>query len=109
MKTGLQRIVFVLVSILALSGGYLLGLRQHDHDHGSATTADSQEHKVQYTCSMHPFIIRDEPGSCPICGMALTPLKSGETGGAKEGGIVIDPTHPTEYGGTDRAGRQASP
>ena len=24
-----------------------------------------------YTCSMHPEIIRDKPGSCPICGMTL--------------------------------------
>jgi P-type Cu+ transporter len=26
---------------------------------------------TQYTCPMHPEIIRDKPGSCPICGMAL--------------------------------------
>ncbi len=29
---------------------------------------------VQYTCPMHPEIIRDQPGSCPICGMALEPM-----------------------------------
>lgn len=29
---------------------------------------------AQYTCPMHPEIIRDEPGSCPICGMALEPM-----------------------------------
>ncbi len=29
--------------------------------------------KVEYTCPMHPQIIRDAPGSCPICGMALEP------------------------------------
>ncbi|RWP01611.1 heavy metal translocating P-type ATPase [Mesorhizobium sp.] len=29
---------------------------------------------TQYTCPMHPEIIRDEPGSCPICGMALEPM-----------------------------------
>jgi len=28
----------------------------------------------KYTCPMHPEIIRDAPGSCPICGMALEPL-----------------------------------
>jgi len=27
-----------------------------------------------WTCPMHPEIRRDEPGSCPICGMALEPL-----------------------------------
>lgn len=26
-----------------------------------------------YTCPMHPEIIRDKPGNCPICGMALEP------------------------------------
>ena len=26
---------------------------------------------MKYTCPMHPEIIKDEPGSCPICGMAL--------------------------------------
>ncbi len=29
---------------------------------------------TQYTCPMHPQIIRDAPGSCPICGMALEPV-----------------------------------
>ena len=28
---------------------------------------------VEYTCPMHPEIVRDGPGSCPICGMALEP------------------------------------
>ncbi len=27
--------------------------------------------KQQYTCSMHPQIVRDAPGDCPICGMDL--------------------------------------
>ena len=29
---------------------------------------------TKWTCPMHPEIIRDGPGSCPICGMALEPL-----------------------------------
>ena len=29
---------------------------------------------VQYTCPMHPDIVRDAPGACPICGMALEPM-----------------------------------
>ncbi|MDD2915680.1 MAG: heavy metal translocating P-type ATPase [Gallionella sp.] len=28
---------------------------------------------VSYTCPMHPEIMRNEPGDCPICGMALEP------------------------------------
>jgi Cu+-exporting ATPase len=30
--------------------------------------------KTQYTCPMHPEIVRDAPGACPICGMALEPM-----------------------------------
>lgn len=34
---------------------------------------------TQYTCPMHPEIIRDAPGACPICGMALeTVVPAGE-------------------------------
>jgi Cu+-exporting ATPase len=29
--------------------------------------------RVEWTCPMHPEIVRDEPGACPICGMALEP------------------------------------
>jgi P-type Cu+ transporter len=30
--------------------------------------------QARYTCPMHPEIVRDRPGSCPICGMALEPM-----------------------------------
>ncbi|HEY9057833.1 MAG TPA: HAD-IC family P-type ATPase, partial [Aurantimonas sp.] len=37
---------------------------------------------TMYTCPMHPEIIRDAPGDCPICGMALEPMgvPTGEEG-----------------------------
>ncbi|MFT5752900.1 MAG: heavy metal translocating P-type ATPase [Flavobacterium sp.] len=34
---------------------------------------------VQYTCPMHPEIIRDEPAGCPICGMDLVPIEPTES------------------------------
>ena len=30
--------------------------------------------ETKWTCPMHPEVIRDAPGSCPICGMALEPM-----------------------------------
>jgi P-type Cu+ transporter len=33
---------------------------------------------AQYTCPMHPEIVRDAPGACPICGMALEPMLPSE-------------------------------
>jgi len=34
-----------------------------------------------YTCPMHPQIRQTQPGSCPICGMGLEPVISGEDTG----------------------------
>jgi Cu+-exporting ATPase len=51
-----------------------------DHLHDHHTAAQPAEVRavtpgtVQYTCPMHPEIIRDEPGRCPICGMHLEPV-----------------------------------
>ena len=43
-----------------------------------APTAVHQQVSVpagtQFTCPMHPEILRDSPGTCPICGMALEPV-----------------------------------
>ncbi|NCT19261.1 MAG: efflux RND transporter periplasmic adaptor subunit [Flavobacteriaceae bacterium CG_4_8_14_3_um_filter_34_10] len=44
-------------------------------------TIESTDHQEIWTCSMHPQIRRNEPGSCPICGMDLIPL---ETSGASD-------------------------
>src|SRR6185369_2092835 len=45
----------------------------------------------KYTCPMHPEIIRDGPGSCPICGMALEPLTVSLE--EEENHELIDMTH----------------
>jgi Cu(I)/Ag(I) efflux system membrane fusion protein len=37
----------------------------------SGNTGFSAANEVTYTCSMHPQIVRNEPGNCPICGMTL--------------------------------------
>jgi P-type Cu+ transporter len=56
----------------------------HDHDHQAHCGAHgghraqaarhSASASTQWTCPMHPEIVRDGPGACPICGMALEPL-----------------------------------
>jgi len=35
--------------------------------------AKPSQKTASFTCPMHPEIVRDAPGSCPICGMALEP------------------------------------
>ncbi|MEJ7680340.1 MAG: heavy metal-binding domain-containing protein [Segetibacter sp.] len=39
---------------------------------GSSRSSSAGGEVRQYTCPMHPQIIRDAPGSCPICGMDLS-------------------------------------
>ncbi|MCK9344889.1 MAG: heavy metal translocating P-type ATPase [Candidatus Pacebacteria bacterium] len=35
--------------------------------------------KTQYVCPMHPEIVRDVPGVCPLCGMTLVPIQNTQT------------------------------
>jgi Cu+-exporting ATPase len=47
----------------------------HHHGHqAAAPRAAEPQPGVKWTCPMHPQIVRDGPGSCPICGMALEPM-----------------------------------
>ncbi len=39
----------------------------------------SLQQSVQYTCPMHPEVVKDEPGACPICGMDLIPMEPSES------------------------------
>ncbi len=51
------------------------------HEHGEETGGEQL-----YTCGMHPNVIQDHPGDCPICGMKLMPLKAGTSGTTTAGG-----------------------
>jgi Cu+-exporting ATPase len=41
---------------------------------GAPKTGIATEPGARWTCPMHPQVVRDGPGSCPICGMALEPM-----------------------------------
>jgi len=53
---------------------------------GATAEADVPEGTL-WTCGMHPNVIQDEPGNCPICGMKLVPLRNG---GADQGAAGSD-------------------
>lgn len=61
--------------VIGLSLGYLLneGSRKPEAQLEDAHTHQEGEN---YTCSMHPQVNQPEPGSCPICGMALIPAET---------------------------------
>jgi RND family efflux transporter MFP subunit len=60
----------------------------------NASPAPAQATQLWH-CGMHPQVIQDHPGFCPICHMALTPMSAGHDvthgAGAGSGGITIDP------------------
>ncbi len=63
----------VMLVVVAIAGGYIYGRR------GSAPPAvtKGQAHVDGYTCPMHPFIIKERAGSCPVCAMELVKKTAG--------------------------------
>lgn len=55
----------------------LLSARLHAKEKrvGAATTSEEKAGETYWTCGMHPQIVQDGPGTCPICGMDLTEKK----------------------------------
>ncbi|MDY0213245.1 MAG: efflux RND transporter periplasmic adaptor subunit [Desulfuromonadaceae bacterium] len=70
---------------LVLTGGTWYALQCAIQMKWGPFTGPQHAHAEQkYTCGMHPMIITDEPGTCPICGMDLTPLKTRTAGAAEK-------------------------
>jgi RND family efflux transporter MFP subunit len=68
----MKKVFLILIAAMALAVGGYYFFHQPDHKH------HTDEKKQLYTCPMHPQIIQDKPGSCPICGMNLVPVKTDE-------------------------------
>jgi hypothetical protein len=69
---------------------HLLGLHP-DNTSPPAAQPGSDTTGQLWTCSMHPQVIQKEPGVCPICHMALEPLKQGAGTTHTSGAVQIDP------------------
>ena len=76
-------IIATITLALGFAGAWMIFADNQPPAAASATAAQ------QYTCGMHPQIVTNEPGYCPICGMKLTPKKDGAS---EAGTISIDPT-----------------
>ncbi|WP_026841879.1 efflux RND transporter periplasmic adaptor subunit [Citrifermentans bremense] len=84
-------IVVILVAAVA-GGGYYLAQKKNP----PAAKDKAAQGPVLYTCAMHPFIIKDKPGTCPICGMQLIKKVEGTQASAQEqkmlGHVSLSPT-----------------
>lgn len=75
----LKPILLLLLTVVAAAGGFYLG-RYWGRAPAASEAGTAGGAKTLYTCGMHPQVIQDKPGNCPICGMRLTPIKR-STGG----------------------------
>jgi len=97
----LKPVLVPLLLVAAAAGGFYLG-RHWGHVPAAPEAATATAAKTLYTCGMHPQVIQDHPGNCPICGMKLTPIQRPTAGTAAPGTgesfsrtdvetIVVDP------------------
>jgi Cu(I)/Ag(I) efflux system membrane fusion protein len=70
--------LMLIMLAVAAGGGWFLWQKQQPA--GKAGEQKAAQGKQLYTCSMHPFVIKDKPGTCPICGMELIKKIDGAAG-----------------------------
>lgn len=82
MNKTIKVIIGVLAAVLIIAGGYwgYITFIQNNNMESSG--------KELYTCPMHPQIIQDRPGQCPICGMDL--VKKSEVDPKEQSGHDLD-------------------
>jgi multidrug efflux pump subunit AcrA (membrane-fusion protein) len=77
---------------MLMVAAFLVGRDVGPAGHGSAGVTQ------QYHCPMHPTVISDQPGDCPICGMKLVPMKTeaaASTPAPAQAAKYHCPMHPT--------------
>jgi RND family efflux transporter MFP subunit len=70
----MKKFWIVIIAVFSLGAGIVLGSSLFGGG-GDGAPMEESASKQQYTCGMHPEIISDEPGYCPICEMKLTPIR----------------------------------
>jgi Cu(I)/Ag(I) efflux system membrane fusion protein len=59
---------------VVLAGLVLAACQERKKEQAPAMTIKSD---TMYTCSMHPQVMQERPGKCPVCGMELIPVSMG--------------------------------
>jgi RND family efflux transporter MFP subunit len=81
----LARLRFVAVFVIAgLIVGYWETIKNY-YEKWTRPAVTLTDEAIEFTCAMHPDIVRSEPGNCPICGMPLTRREKGAHAELPEG------------------------
>ena len=100
--------------VLLLAAAPLVLLAGCGDPESTATSDGGETEPVQlWTCGMHPNVITEEPGQCPICKMNLTPVKQAAAAvvdeqAADEHAAHMGHEHTAHEHGTGEAGQQAA-
>lgn len=73
---------WVILAGVVLAALYTLGLAFLPARTSATAPKDEHaghEHAGKYYCPMHPQIVSDQPGQCPICSMSLVPMKTSDS------------------------------
>jgi membrane fusion protein, copper/silver efflux system len=90
--TTLMVTTFLFVGILTLAGC------SKSDQHSNTPTL--QRSNAKYHCPMHPTVVSDKPGDCPICGMRLVPIEGRESQAAAAAPAPATPKKKTMYRST---------
>lgn len=91
----MRRPVLVLLALLPLAACSLAPSTSNTSATGQSAATTGTSEVAYYTCPMHPSIQQPGPGSCPICGMTLTPVTHAELA---TGAVRVDAQRRGQFG-----------
>ena len=97
-----SRLLAIGLLVVFLVGGGFWAWRAHFAGYHAGVPAG-----VKYTCPMHPFVISDKPGECPICGMTLVKVRGKDGGQGQESTRAQGGGGPGRDKATAKAGKKA--
>jgi RND family efflux transporter MFP subunit len=88
MRRSAKRLLATALLLTAIvTAAFLAGRATRQNRPASGRQAASSKTMARYRCPMHPAMVSDQPGDCPICGMRMVPIESA-SGKAEQGTIT---------------------
>jgi len=113
------KIISVIAIVVALGIGWFAGKSSAPMTADGTSNESAVEHSVKhldskYQCPMHPNIVKDKEGSCPICGMDLIPVEQEKPKAKKEKVLLywvapMDPNYRRDKPGKSPMGMDLEP